>query len=232
MNCQNAQKQAHAAVDRMLSEEERENISKHLERCRECASYLESMEQLRANLRGMGHAPVPARLSGQLRVLVSYERVRRIWGNSLPSPLERWATRMRLAFEELMHQLALPFAGGLLSALVLFGALVPALAFPHNYWGDVPMPIYTDPAPVAAAEQGWLELMNPVVNDGDDTVVELTIDEHGRVTYYVTHGVLTPEMENNLVLFSRFTPATLFGQPTWGRVMISFRPRGHIVVKG
>jgi len=226
MNCENARKQAHAVLDRMLSEEERENISKHLERCRECASYLESMEQMRANLRAMDRAAIPPRLSGQLRALMSYERVRRIWRNSLPSPLERWAARMRLAFEELMKQAALPFAGGLLSALALFGALVPALAFPHNYWGDVAMPIYTDPA---------LEsfLMNPAVNGGDDTVVELTIDEHGRVTdYAVTHGALTQDMENNLVLFSRFTPATLFGQPTWGRVMISFRPRGHIVVKG
>ena len=226
MTCENARNQADALLDRMLSDEERKNLSKHLEWCRDCAFYRESAEQLRATLRAMSHAPVPPRLGCHLRELISSERVRRVWRNSLPSPMKRWAARTRLVFEDLMRQAALPFAGGLLSAMALFGALVPALAFPHNYWGDVAMPIYTDPA---------LEsfLMNPAVNSGDDTVVELTIDEHGRVTdYAVTHGQLTPDMENNLVLFSRFTPATLFGQPTWGRVMISFRPRGHIVVKG
>jgi hypothetical protein len=35
----------------------------------------------------------------------------------------------------------------------------------------------------------------------------------------------------NMILFTSFSPATAFGQPTAGRVWVSFR-RSHIVVKG
>jgi hypothetical protein len=60
----------------------------------------------------------------------------------------------------------------------------------------------------------------------------VTIDERGRVQgYAVTRGHMTPEIENNLIVFSRFAPATAFGQPTWGRVLVSFR-RTQISVRG
>jgi predicted RNA-binding protein (virulence factor B family) len=114
-----------------------------------------------------------------------------------------------------------------LSALVMFAMLVPSLAFPHNFRNDVPLwRLYTDPA---------LQEMNPV-DAGDEIVVEVTIDERGRVQgYVVTQGRMTPEiennLENNLVLFSRFAPATVFGRPTWGRVLVSFR-RSQISVRG
>jgi hypothetical protein len=42
---------------------------------------------------------------------------------------------------------------------------------------------------------------------------------------------MPPEIENNLVLFSRFAPATVFGRPTWGKVLVSFR-RSQISVRG
>jgi hypothetical protein len=120
--------------------------------------------------------------------------------------------------------MALPFAGGVLSALVMFAILVPSLAFPHNFRNDVPLwSIYTDPA---------LEEMNPV-EAGDETVVEVTIDERGRVQgYVVTQGQMTPEIMNKLVLFSRFSPATSFGRPTWGKVPLLFRRSHQISVRG
>jgi hypothetical protein len=42
------------------------------------------------------------------------------------------------------------------------------------------------------------------------------------VRYYsVTHGDLTPDMVN-VILLSRFTPATYSGQPTWGSIRVVF----------
>ena len=211
-------------LDRRITAKQEESVLAHLESCRQCDAKFESMRELRGALRQLDKPELPARLLEGLRMLAFNERLRRLSHVGLSARAHRWAGRMQLVFENLMRPLALPFAGGLLSALVMFAMLVPSLAFPHNFRNDVPLwVLYTDPA---------LQEMNPVDDAGDEIVVEVTIDERGRVQgYVVTRGHMTPEIENNLVLFSRFAPATVFGQPTWGRVLVSFR-RSQISVRG
>ena len=63
----------------------------------------------------------------------------------------------------------------------------------------------------------------------DDTVVEVQVDGQGHmVDYNVLEGKMTGEI-GNLLLFATFTPATVFLQPTSGKVVIR---RSRIVVKG
>jgi hypothetical protein len=221
MSCDNVHEMVSSLLDRRVTEREEESILAHLGSCRHCGAEFESMQELRAALRDIDQPVMPAGLSAKLRVLASHERVRRLSRVSLPARAEHWASWMRLAFDNLMRPLALPFAGGILSALVIFAMLVPTLAFPHNYRNDVPLwMILTNPA---------LEEMNPV-SAGGEIVVELTIDERGRVTdYTITRGKPTAEQLNDLILFSRFAPATVFGHPTWGKVV--FR-RSQISVQG
>jgi hypothetical protein len=62
--------------------------------------------------------------------------------------------------------------------------------------------------------------------NGDAILVEAVIDVHGRVQDYRLlnspgQTELTPEMKNALI-FTQFRPATSFGLPTSGRVVISF----------
>jgi hypothetical protein len=57
-------------------------------------------------------------------------------------------------------------------------------------------------------------------------LVEAVIDSHGRVQDYrvlnpAGESELSPEMKNALI-FTRFRPATSFGLPISGRVVISF----------
>ena len=223
MSCQSVQGLIPSHFDRKLAEAEQKSLREHLAACRKCAARMESEQQMRAALRSLGKVPVPARLTMQLRVMASREQIRQLSRRSLTARIRYWADTTYLLLDNLMRPLALPFAGGLVSALVLFSMLVPTLAFRHNFRNDVPTAIYTDPS---------LEEMKPVDFAGDETVVELTIDERGRVTdYSVSHGQMTPEVQNDLILFSRFAPATLFGRPTWGKVMVYFR-RSHIIVKG
>jgi hypothetical protein len=67
------------------------------------------------------------------------------------------------------------------------------------------------------------------INSSDDTVIEVQIDGRGHmVDYTVLQGQMTGEM-GNLLLFATFTPATMFLQPTSGKVVIR---RSQIVVKG
>ena len=224
MSCDDMHEIVSSLLDRRVTAREEESVLAHLESCRQCGAEFESMRELRGALRQLDKPELPARLLDGLRMLALNERLRRLSHVGLSARAHRWAGRLQLVFENLMRTMALPFAGGVLSAMVMFAVLVPSLAFPHNFRNDVPLwVLYTDPA---------LEEMNPV-DAGNETVVEVTIDERGRVQgYVVTQGQMTPEIENNLVLFSRFAPATAFGRPTWGRVLVSFRRSHQISVRG
>jgi len=223
MSCDKMHEMVSSLLDRRVTAREEESVLAHLESCRQCGAEFESMRELRGALRRLDRPELPARLLEGLRTLALNERLRRLSHVGLSARAHRWAGRMQLVFENLMRPMALPFAGGVLSALVMFAMLVPSLAFPHNFRNDVPLwRLYTDPA---------LEEMYPV-DAGDETMVEVTIDERGRVQgCVVTKGQMPPEIENNLVLFSRFAPATVFGRPTWGKVLVSFR-RSQISVRG
>jgi hypothetical protein len=63
-------------------------------------------------------------------------------------------------------------------------------------------------------------------SNGDAILVEAVIDAHGRVQDYRVLNApgqteLSPEMKNALI-FTQFRPATSFGLPTSGRVVVSF----------
>ena len=223
MSCDDMHEMVSLLLDRRVTAREQESVLAHFESCRQCGAEFESMRELHGALRQLDKPELPARLLDGLRMLALNERLRRLSHVGFSARAHRWAGRLQLVFENLMRPMALPFAGGVLSALVMFAVLVPSLAFPHNFRNDVPLwVLYTDPA---------LQEMNPV-DAGDEIVVEVTIDERGRVQgYVVTRGQMTPEIENNLILFSRFAPATVFGRPTWGRVLVSFR-RSQISVRG
>jgi hypothetical protein len=221
MSCDDMHEMVSSLLDRRVTAREEESVLAHLESCRRCGAEFESMRQLCGALRQLDKPELPARLLEGLRMLALSERLRLLSHVGLSARAHRWAGRMQLVFENLMRPMALPFAGGVLSALVMFAILVPSLAFPHNFRNDVPLwRLYTDPA---------LEEMNPV-SAGGEIVVELTIDERGRVTdYTISRGKPTAEQLNDLILFSRFAPATVFGRPTWGKVV--FR-RSQISVRG
>jgi hypothetical protein len=225
MSCIQVRKLISEFLDQRLAGEQRDYVSKHMAFCRECSTQMKSMAEARSALRALPPRPVPARLAGQLRVLASHEHARRLAGGHFRSQLLAWKTRFDLAIENLMRPLALPFAGGLLSALVMFSMLVPTLNFRHNFRGDIPI-LSTTYTPAA------LEEISPFCLGTEDSVVELTIDEKGNIAdYRVSEGRMTKELANDL-LFSRFSPATMYGRPIAGKFYLTFR-RGHtFVVKG
>jgi hypothetical protein len=172
------------------------------------------MDETRATLRRMRNVPVPSRLTTELRIAASRERLRAATRRTVGGRLRHWMAYARLTIDNMMRPVALPFAGGVLSALVLFATLVPTFAVQRNIVNDVPIALFTDPS---------LEDIGHYPDADDETVLELTVDERGRVTgFTVPKGKITPEMASDL-LFFRFAPATAFGYPTWGKVTITFR---------
>jgi anti-sigma factor RsiW len=226
MSCQTVRNSLSEFLDHRVAGDKRARVAGHLAECRECAAYLRQFSELREGLKSLPQPAVPERLRTQLQVLASHERARWNATRTLPLALHTWAVDLRLAIDNLMRPLALPLAGGLASALLLFGLVVPTLGFRPSVMNDVPTRLFTAATLVEVA---------PLGIHNDETVVELYVDAKGQATdYSVQQGNVSPEMQADLtkmMFFSRFTPATWFGQPTNGKVLVSFR-RINYVVRG
>ena len=174
-------------------------------------------------LRGLPRLRPPAALNSRLHVLASQHLAK---GRSLTR-----MDRFRLSFDNLMRPLALPFAGGIFSAVILFSMWV-VPSYPVRAAGSFDIPISLTTA--AAVKR-----MAPIATTAnDDVVLDVSIDGDGRmVDYSIVSGgdpndpALRRSIEGFLLLTS-FTPATgSFGQPVAGRLRLTLRS-SHIDVKG
>jgi len=227
MSCENFEERISSHLDGMLGAGEREEVWAHVGACRACGARLKSLGELRARLRRLEEPRIPGSLAVRLRVLASHERVRRMARTSWSARIASWKDGIRLNFENLMQPVALPVAGGVLSALLLFGALVPTLVFHHELTNDQPLS-FADPD---SAVVNWIEPRDFAVVSSDENVLELTIDDEGRITgYTVRQGQLAPEMLT-IIQFSRLKPAMFIGKPTWGKKLVVF-PSRHRSARG
>jgi hypothetical protein len=233
MSCDNVQELISPLIDRKIPAAERESLLAHLESCRECGAHFESMQNLRRALSEMNRAAMPPNLAARLRVMASHELARHQSRATLSDRFEHWSGHLRLWFDNLMRPLAVPFAGGIVSALVLFSALVPSFSVVHDYadadWG-------TDPygqvvvlsstgvnSPGVSADVPKIEPTYASYPE-DATVVWLMIDESGKVVnYQLAKGNMTSDMQT-VIMLSKFMPATFLGIPTPGLVKMVQRP--------
>ena len=177
-------------------------------------------------LRGLPPVAPPQRLLTQLQVLASREHVRQLSRSTLAALLHYWGEEIRLYVDNLMRPLAIPFAGGLVSAVFLFIMLVPTLQFHHAKTNDVPSGLFSQSVASFAT-------LPPFGFNEDYVVVQLTLDQTGAVVdYSIPKGNDTPQLRNdiaNMILFTKFQPATEYGIPTAGTLLVSFR---RIIVRG
>ncbi|MCU1232810.1 MAG: putative transrane anti-sigma factor [Candidatus Solibacter sp.] len=230
MSCQNVQERISLLLDCKLPAGDREHVLAHIQSCGQCGSRFESMQYMRSSLRNLGRPPVPPVLAAQLRVMASHERTRQVARRNLAARVQHWVSLVRLCFDNMMRPFAVPFTGGLLSALVLFSVLVPSLSFRHNFGDEPPTAAFTYPDGRIVGQMEYVR-MEPVTaaSSSDETVLELVIDPTGRVRdFYVSRGKITADMAS-VILLSQFTPATILGQPTWGRVKLVYRHNGRSV---
>jgi hypothetical protein len=126
--------------------------------------------------------------------------------------------------------LALPAAGGLAAAVLLFMAVM------TNFQGIISVPQPGDVPTILATEA---QLKSTLLDTAPEEInVVVLVDEQGRVIdYSLPKGLdlaarqeLKREIGNSL-LFSQFHPRTTFGQPTVGWVRVTFR-RTQLEVRG
>lgn len=212
MSCENLQELTSSLLDQRGSAAERQHAMAHLASCHECSARYESMANTRATTRSLPQPAVPAAVQLKLRAVADRDRIQRLARVGFSDRFNQWMSTFQVHCQNMMRPMALPVAGGVISAVLLFGMWIPNLtATPQSLSGDVSAPIFTDPS---------LSRSNPV-RYGGDVVVKLIIDERGKVAdYEVIQGQDSEELRN-FILFSTWTPATSFGKPTWGKALWS-----------
>lgn len=230
MKCQVVQQALSAYMDGQLAKPMRRRMSEHLAHCGDCFAISEQQVRIKISL---GRLPVrvpPASLRSALLSMAAREIARRRGGVGLAARFTRWAEGYQFRLDGLMRPLALPFAGGLVSAILAFALFVPMFAVPgKSVIQDVPTMLFTEATVNSVPDFDMNE---------DEVLVDLVVDGQGRIVdYSAPHGQdwmrnapLRRRLENAL-LFTNFKPSTMFGQPASTRVRLTIR-RSQIDVKG
>jgi hypothetical protein len=190
------------------------SIRFHLNYCGSCRRELEVWETMQADLQGMPRCQVPPELALRLRVEVSQGLHRKL------------RERLRVWMDNVLQPMLLPASGGVLAAIICFCLIMGSLVVPVTKTPDVPPAFVTPPRVRALPPFDF--------NTGDAPVVVVTrVDAGGRAMgYRVLSGESSPELIRQLdrvIYFSNFQPATWFGRPTDGQVVLSLR---KITVRG
>ena len=213
-NCTEIREHFTDYLDDRCDRDQLRSIRFHLGYCGSCRQELARHESVRSELRALPRLQIPADLALQLRVRIS----QRAHSHLL--------SRLRVHFENALQPLLIPASGGVLTAIISFGLIMGSNFVPPARMPDVPLAIVTPPR---------LRELPPInFNTDDKQVVLLTqVDAAGRVmSYRVLSGQVTPELAHQLdrlIFFSVFDPATTFGKPTDGQVVLSLR---RITVRG
>ena len=201
-------------LDDLCTPEARKSIRYHLSFCQACEEQLEEWQAVREELRALPRQQVSPELALRLRVQVSRELHRNRFA-------EYW-----VRFENAFKPFLIPATGGTLTAIICFCLIMGSQVAPITTGPDVTVQVVT-PARVQS--------LAPIdFNTGENGLVLVTeINAEGRVkSYRVLSGQGTPEIMERLdrmIYFSTFQPATMFGKPTSGEVVLSLR---RITVRG
>lgn len=191
-----------------------------------------SDDTLRRVLGGLPRRMPPPALGTRLRVLASKERSRR----SLGGEFLYWCQRLYWEAGDMMRSLALPTAGGVFSAVVLLGLwVIPTYPVRAISSYDIPTALTANHWAGTATDVA-VKAMGPVAAGGD-AVVDVTIDDRGRIIeYQVVSGPIAQDPDfrrrlENLLLFTEFTPATAFGLPGVSKLRLTLSS-SYVDVKG
>lgn len=190
------------------------SIRYHLAHCAPCQEELDRYVALHTELNHLSRQQVTPQLALRLRVQVSQELHRNV------------LQRMMVRLENMFRPVLLPSVAGVLVALICIGLMLGAGTPQVNNIPDVPLDLVTPPR---------VQVLAPMNFDpGAQPLVLVTyVNAEGRVTHYkIISGQQTPgliQRIDQMMFYSLFQPATSFGQPTSGQVVLSFRT---ITVRG
>ncbi len=185
-------------------------------------------------LRSLRRKAPSAELRSALRVLASREQ-RRAAGESFS-----WKDRARLLFQNLARPLALPFAGGVFSTVLLFSAVAPLYPVHAANGFDIPIPASRrSQVAVLSSDPTVLKTAPILAYSGGDVIVDVTVDNQGHM---IDYAIVSGNADKSdalrrdigaVLLLTEFNPAMTMGQPVAGKVRLSLSAnRSSVDVKG
>jgi predicted anti-sigma-YlaC factor YlaD len=192
-------------------------ITKHLEKCAECAGEFAAWQKSQTLVSTLGPTKVPPDLALRLRVAISQES-----RNSTRERLSRFHIRWENTFQPFLLRAAAGFA----SAILLVGTVAMLIG---RFASPEPVEARDQPLEISSAPRLLYSSFQPADAIGDHNnpvVLQVFVDRSGRVyDYKVLSGQVdtkTRESIDDLLLFSVFSPARSFDQPVRGTTLMSF----------
>jgi hypothetical protein len=215
--CAYSRQQFSAYLDGAVSGGAMQKIAAHLEICSGCAAEFAQWRTTQSLVSSIGRAKAPADLGLRLRVALSQESA-----NTAEEKFARGRIRWENTFAPLVWRVTAGFAstvallGGVALLIGMFASPEPAQARDEPLAGtSSPRYLYRSPG----LAEGITDGRNPVV-------VQAFVNEEGLVyDYKIISGdsdTKTRAQVENMLLFSVFAPAQVFGQPVRGTVLLSF----------
>jgi anti-sigma factor RsiW len=192
-------------------------IATHLRACPPCDQEFTTWREMQRSLASLRALKAPADLGLKLRVAISQQKARQN---------RTWADRFAVRWENALRPMLIQVSAGLAGTIVLVGTiamLVGMVAAPEAVMAhDVPLGAMTAPHYLYSAAS-----QRAIVTDHETTiVVDAAINARGQVyDYKLLSGPESPEVQKQIaeqLLLSVFTPASVFGSPVRGHVILTF----------
>lgn len=226
--CTAVQASFSAYLDGAVSGHEMQEIARHIEGfeaegskiapCEACARELAAWRLTQDAIAMLRPAKAPADLGLKLRLAISHEHARRDF---------RLRDRLSLMWDNAVRPMLLQVSGGVVGTIVLVGSIMLLLGFV----AAPPQSVLANDEPLGAMTAPhylYSSAASGVIVTGHDTaiVVEASVDSRGRVyDYTIVAGpqdkAIRTQVEDQL-LGSVFQPASVFGLPVRGRVVVTF----------
>jgi hypothetical protein len=192
-------------------------LRQHIDECSACTDEYNLLLRTQKLLSRVGRKKAPADLSLRLRVAISQEAAR---------TRRPYLEGIRVRLENALQAFMVPATAGLLSAVVIFAALMGLFGLPNVQAmsnNDVPLLLYTEPELQSSA-------FGPTVMgavNSDSLIIEAYVGADGRIEDYrilsdtKDSQELLPQVKR-LLIFTTFRPATTMGRPMPSRAVLSF----------
>jgi anti-sigma factor RsiW len=217
-HCESMQTSFSAYLDGAVSGLAMQQIAEHLDACPDCAHEFAAWRAVQDSLAMLPTAKAPMDLGLKLRIAISHENSKRA-ANFFDS--------LSLYWDNTIRPFALQASAGFASAVALvvtLGFLLGTVAAPPAVLAnDEPLGAVTSAHYLYSAEHP-----RPILTGGQDStiVVDALINDRGRVyDYTIVSGpedpAVLPQILDQLLL-SVFQPASVFGAPVRGRVILTY----------
>ena len=206
-----------AYLDGAVSGSRMQEIARHLDRCEDCTQEFSGLRAMQQTLASLGPAKAPADLALKLRLAISHEHAQR---------KSNWLDAVSLKWDNAVRPMLVQVSAGFAGAVVLVGSIALLLGMVA-----APEPVMANDEPLGAITVPLYlySVVDPraIVTSHDTMiVVEAYVNSQGRVyDYNIVSGPVEAAVRSQVVdhlLNSVFEPASVFGAPVRGRVVLTF----------